>query len=325
METHISRQFTLAELEPGWPEDMAVKRTKSSPRTQGSMRMALRKVSRTPENSRLYTHGDPVNLIDWKAYGRSDELIIREHRDEASARVLIVFDIGATLRWPTKADLDFHGGIERAVPKSELAVRLLLYFAHAHLTCGDSVTVSCTDGGEPVLKSWSPKSPADVIRVHEVCLKQGFTEGLLSFMVNSELAAARFDIGCLMTDFLGDYFLDDGLNHQELIKTPDSNLMTKISRLVEARDLRVFHIFSWLETVTDWMDGATSYRDDLISSKIYLGDQLKQKDTWSEEINRWKNLVSLTVKDIGGSYLAVNDRMKVSDLFHWLQLEAAAK
>lgn len=325
METFISRQYTLAQLEPGWPEDMAIKRMKSSPRTQGSMRMSLRRVSRTPENSRAYSHGDPVNLIDWKAFGRTDELVIREHRDEASARVVIVFDLGATLQWPTTSEIQFHGGISQAITKSELAIRILLYFAHAHLTLGDSVTIACVDGGHSSSKSWSPKSPAEILRVHETCIKQGFFDGLMSFLSESDHGQRHFDIGWLMSDFLGQGFLEEA--DQVAAERPSqvSNFIARISRIVDAKELRVLHIFSWLETVSEWMDGATSYRDDGVAQKIYLGDQLKQSGVWADELARWRQTVAAGVKALGGVYLAVDDRMKVADLFHWLTNEAVAR
>ena len=73
MEGHLNREYKMAELEPGLPEEARDKRVKTSPRMHGTMRMALRRVARNPENSRLYVVGDPVPLIDWKAYARTDE------------------------------------------------------------------------------------------------------------------------------------------------------------------------------------------------------------------------------------------------------------
>lgn len=325
METSIGRQYTLADLEPGWPEDMATKRAKSSPRTQGSMRMSLRRVSRTPENSRAYAHGDPVHLIDWKAFGRTDELVVREHRDEASARVLIVLDLGPTLQWPTKSHLEFHGGIGSAKSKVELAIRLAIYFAYAHLTLGDSVTISCIDGRPESSRSWSPKSAAEVMRVYETCMRQGFFEGLMSFAGEVSQSGFRYDVGWLVSDLLGDGFVDDQFKSHSDVESRASELCSKISGIAAVNKLRVLHVFSWLELLAEWMDGATSYRDELTGGKIFLGDQLKQPGVMSAEIDRWQKTVALGVKSLGGKYLAVHDQMKVSDLLHWLSQEAVGK
>jgi len=322
MESFSSRQYTLAELEPGWPEDLTTKIVKSSPRMHGSMRMALRRVSRTPENSRAYAHGDPVHLIDWKAFGRTDELVVREHRDEATSRVLVVFDAGPSLQWPTKSELDLHGGVDRAAQKIDIAIRLALYLAHAHLTVGDAVTIGCIDNKGNVSKGWMPKSPADVLRVYEACRAQGFLAGLNSFMLNVNLPSTRFDVGWLLTDFLGEEFVKE----MRTLSSPSDSVgkvfKTHVSRLVPSKILRVIHVFSWLEDSNQWMDGATSYRDESLGLKVYMGDQLKSSSVWSEQVKDWGAKIRLSVKELGGNYLAVNDKTAVADFLHWLSGEA---
>lgn len=324
MESHLSRQYTLAELEPGWPEDVGTKRVKSSPRMQGSMRMAIRRVSRTPENSRVYAPGDPVHLIDWKAFGRTDELVVREHRDEASSRVLVIFDRSSTLCWPKKSDTETHGGIDRAFEKIDIAIRLALYLAHAHLTMGDSVTVAAIDGMGGVTQAWSPKSPADVLRVHETCVRQGFFAGIASFLSDSTMEDVRFDVGWLITDFLAEDFVK-GFSEKSWNRSGSKQeLSRQISSILPARSMRILHVFSWLELSSAWMDGATSYRDESPQLKFYMGDQLKSDTAWVDEMRAWQVNVESGVKAIGASYLAVDDRTKVADFFHWLGKEAAA-
>ncbi len=321
MESHISRQYTLAELEPGWPEDLRSKRTKSSPRTQGSMRMSLRKVSRTPENSRAYSHGDPVNLIDWQAYARTDELVVREHRDEASARVVIAFDSAPTLSWPLKEDIEFHGGIGDAIAKSELAIRLALYFAHAHLTTGDTVTLAAINGTDGIQKLWSPKSPADVQRVYEACLNQGFSSGIDSFMSANDFHRPGYDVAWVITDFLAEGFYLGGSSPTFHESSENSIQLNGLFDEIGAKVANIVHVFSWLERSSQWMDGATSYRDETEDLKIYMGDQLKQAGTWADQLSAWQMRVQSSVKSKGGHYLAVDDRTKVSDFFHWLGKE----
>jgi hypothetical protein len=302
LENHFSKKYTLAELEPGWPEDLSVLRMKSSSRTQGSMMMALRRVSRNPENSRIYTHGDPVNLIDWKAFARTDELVMREHRDEASVRVAIVIDSGRTTRWPDAKDLAVHGIRENAPQKIELSIRLALYLAHAHLTVGDVVHLGLLDERGDVTRFWVPRSPSDVVGVFTACVRSSFVDGLESFMSISNWNQHGFDRTWWISDFL------TGSNWSESWK----NL----------KSLNVLHIFSWLEMQTDWMDGATSYRDEPQGSRIFLGDQLKQHDLWSVQLQQWISRVKKVVRKSGGHYLATHDRMLVGDFFHWLTSEA---
>ena len=302
MESHLSRKYTLAELEPGWPEDLSTARVKSSPRMHGSMMMALRRVSRSPENSRLYAHGDPVQMIDWKAYARTDELIIREHRDEAAARVGIVLDLSETLHWPEKEALRDIGFLDPIPQKVETAIRVALYLAHAHISMGDIVSIGILEQSGDVTKSWSPRSPADVLSMYHMCLKSGFAAAIQSLAVLTTWAPKKFDNTWWLSDFLASE--------------------TRPKAWAEIRKLVVIHVFSWLEQSAEWMDGSTSYRDDSRGRKIYLGDQLLAGEQWRKSMGVWREKVSKSARGSGGVYLAVDERTKVGDFFHWLTTEA---
>ncbi len=304
MESHLSRKYTLAELEPGWPEDLSTARVKSSPRMHGSMMMSLRRVSRSPENSRLYAHGDPVHLIDWKAYARTDELIIREHRDEAAARVGIVLDLSDTLHWPRPDAVRENGMSERIPQKIETAIRVALYLANAHVTMGDMVSIGILDPGGEVTKAWSPRSPADVLGMYQMCLKSGFADAIQSLTMVTSWIPKKFDTTWWLSDFLA----------REIFPADWS----------ETRKLAVIHVFSWLESSSEWMDGGTSYRDDSRGRKIYLGDQLRVGDQWREAMSTWREKVRKSARGSGGVYMAIDDRTNVGDFFHWLITEAAS-
>jgi hypothetical protein len=267
------------------------------------MMMALRRVSRSPENSRLYAHGDPVQMIDWKAYARTDELIIREHRDEAAARIGIVLDLSETLRWPHPEAVRDHGLNERIPQKIETAIRVALYLAHAHVTMGDVVSIGIPDQDGQVTKAWRPRSPADVLGMYQMCLKSGFANAVESVLMATSWIPSNFDTTWWVSDFLASERLPAAWK--------------------EARKLAVIHIFSWLESSSEWMDGATSYRDDSRGRRIYLGDQLKAGDQWRDAMGVWRETVRKSARGSGGLYLAIDDRTKVGDFFHWLITEAA--
>ncbi len=302
MESHLSSNYTLADLQPGIPEDIASSRSKSSPRMQGSMIMNLRRISRSPENSRVYVHGDPIRLIDWKAYARTDELIVREHRDEASANVAIVLDRGDTLNWPPQASLREHGVAEKSLPKIETAIRIALYLAYSHLTIGDAVTLGFLDHRGDVSRVWIPRSPTDVLDMYAHCVRSGFADALESFMVVANWTPTNFNCTWWLSDFLSNTVFPDAWT--------------------EIRGLSVIHVFSWLESKSAWMDGPTTYRDESRGRKIYLGDQLKAADAWATAMKDWRSKVHKTVKKAGGVYLAIDDHTKVGDFFHWLTTEA---
>ena len=80
---------TLSSLHPTMGMEQHYSSYKNAPRVWGSHYLALKQPHRMPESTRKYVPGDPVRLIDWKAFARTDQLLIREIRDEASARVLL--------------------------------------------------------------------------------------------------------------------------------------------------------------------------------------------------------------------------------------------
>lgn len=48
---------------------------------------------------RAYAPGDDLRRIDWKAFARSDRLLLRRHEDETALRVHLVFDRSASMGW----------------------------------------------------------------------------------------------------------------------------------------------------------------------------------------------------------------------------------
>jgi uncharacterized protein (DUF58 family) len=268
----------------------------------GSLIMSLRRVSRSPENSRLYIHGDPISLIDWKAYARTDELIVREHRDEAAAKISIVIDQSDTLAWPKNDAIGEHGGLGRLPEKIEIACRVAIYLAHAHLTMGDVVSISFLDSDNQVTRAWSPRSPADLSAMYELCLKQGFVPALESLMGVKQWNPSTFDCVWWLSDFLSQEHLP--------------------AVWMDIKRVAVLHVFSQLERTTDWMDEAVGYRDEGRGPRIYLGDQLKSGSYLMEAVQAWSDRVKSAATRRGGVYLAITDATNVGDFFHWLTSEA---
>jgi hypothetical protein len=141
-----------------------------------------------------------------------------------------------------------------------------------------------------------------VLGMYQVCLKTGFADALRSLTKVTSWIPKKLDTTWWLSDFLASEDLPAVWG--------------------EARKLSVIHVFSWLESSSEWMDGATSYRDDSRGRKIYLGDQLKAGDQWRDAIGSWRETVRKTVRHSGGVYLAVDDRTNVGDFFHWLITEA---
>lgn len=57
------------------------------------------------EDRRAYVPGDDLRHLDWRAYARTDELLVRRYREEIQPRVEIVLDLSRSMASdPTKAD-----------------------------------------------------------------------------------------------------------------------------------------------------------------------------------------------------------------------------
>jgi uncharacterized protein (DUF58 family) len=84
---------------------------------------------------RQYAHGDPVSLIDWDVYARSDRYVIRRYQEETNLEALVLLD--------TSASLDFRGG--GPVPKLEYACRLAAALLYVLVHQGDTAGLACFD------------------------------------------------------------------------------------------------------------------------------------------------------------------------------------
>ena len=56
----------------------------------------------SPVGYREYRKGDDFKLVDWKVYGRTEKLFIREHEEERSLVVHILLDSSASMSYAGK-------------------------------------------------------------------------------------------------------------------------------------------------------------------------------------------------------------------------------
>jgi uncharacterized protein (DUF58 family) len=56
----------------------------------------------TPVGYREYRKGDDFKLVDWKAYGRTEKLYVREHEEERSLVVHIILDASGSMGYDRK-------------------------------------------------------------------------------------------------------------------------------------------------------------------------------------------------------------------------------
>ena len=80
---------------------------------------------------RSYVHGDDIRTIDWKLFGKTDRLYIREYEEETNLRCTILLD--------SSGSMSYSGTRSQGVSKHDYAVRTAACLAYMMLQQQDSV------------------------------------------------------------------------------------------------------------------------------------------------------------------------------------------
>ena len=78
---------------------------------------------------RQYTHGDEIRRLDWKVFGKTDRLYVREFEEETNLRATVLLDMSGSMGYSRE------GGLT----KFEYAIRLTACFAYLLLQQRDSI------------------------------------------------------------------------------------------------------------------------------------------------------------------------------------------
>lgn len=287
---------TLAALSPVDSREIHYRTYRASLRLHGSQFMTLKRPSRTPDSGREYVPGDPLQMIDWKAFARTDQLIVREVRDESAARVRVGLDLSTTMRWPRSGE----PLAEPPPPKAEIAVRVAFNLAHMHLRMGDLVDIWCVEdeaqGGGVPDRCFRPRSPADLVTAFSRLEAQGFAEGqgLVDF------ASQRWE----PRDVDAAFWVGDALSSADFG-----------GFLAQGRRSMLLHVLSSLETDIGWIQGTTSYFDAGLGVREYQGQVLRQRDNYARRLADWQRELQSRQAQRGGDYLTLTDKTSVA-AFH---------
>jgi uncharacterized protein (DUF58 family) len=115
-----------------------------------------------------YVPGDDTRHLDWKAYGRRDQLVVRQYRDETNTALHLVMDTSASMG---------HAGAEKAGSKLEYACVLAASLALLAERQRDTISLAY---GADALESWlppegGPRATREVIRQLESLRAEGRT------------------------------------------------------------------------------------------------------------------------------------------------------
>jgi hypothetical protein len=259
----------------------------------GSYFLKLRKPDRNPVFSRAYQPGDPTKLIDWKAFARNDQLLIREKQEISSGRILIAVDNSATMLWPND---ETNNSLPRPMPsKFEVAIRMAFNLGFIHLSQGDQPVLALVDTaskGKIQGRKFYAQSVADLNAVFAELHDNQFDLARLP-----KLPSYSYETG---TSWKVVYFISDGLNMQpeDLIPQTDEKFL--------------IHLLSSLEERIDWANDDFCYYDYQIGKKEFIGSYLKERDYYLGRIKEWRAALRDKVMKGGGNYIFCTDETPIS-------------
>jgi hypothetical protein len=255
----------------------------------GSHKMALKRVTKDPMEARPYQPSDPVRLIDWQAFARTDQLIVRQKRDQARIKVRFMINFQTTMLWPDRKVLEI---LSSSLPtKLELALRISFSLAYDHSRCGDEVEFVFVGIKGPSEK-WTPKSSTDILRAFERLSSNDFepNEVIRLFEHRSSPTVSTVKINYVFTDFLEHadpkwYLSQSGVSV-------------------------FFHMFSCLERNSDWLANHWTYHDEG-HAKEYENTDISE--SLKEQVQGW----TFRTKSLVGSsnlYIEADEYTKVESI-----------
>ena len=91
---------------------------------------------------RPYIAGDPVGLIDWKAFAKNEQLIVRQDEDHTPGTIRIIIDTSQSMAWPDQGVIDATRSVKElasAITKGELAWRITIAIVESYLADGNTI------------------------------------------------------------------------------------------------------------------------------------------------------------------------------------------
>jgi hypothetical protein len=257
----------LQQLTPFHPLEPSHQKYVSVARFHGTQKLNLMRPTRLPANSRRYTPGDPVNLIDWRAYARNEQLVLREQNDEASCKVHILLDASESMLWPGPG----AAGERPVARKLEIAWRVALNLAYQFFRWGDQVRLWVVLG--PKAHSLRLRSQSDAAIQFEKLNGRGFEANPKEFVQSRGLKTFREESSDLF------YWLSDGFQG-----IPD---------WINPRGLVCWlQILSSLEIDTRWLDPLACYFDEGPAGQEFMGASLLQGDNLQHAVRGWMQRIS---------------------------------
>lgn len=267
---------TLRGLVPFASASLDSSRPHHSLRSGGSFRQIIRRPTKLLETLRKYVVGDPVQFIDWKIYAKSDQILLRERKEESSTQIGIIIELNDSMYWPTKQE--FIALKSEAPTKAEIAWRVALYLAHSHLEVGDFVNMAIRKDSR-IIWLTPLRSTVDVQILFYKMLEADFLN-LPKAIKNEPPILHRT------------WIVSDGVSGY--LDYP------------KAKKLQSYvHLLSSFEVDSSWFDRSTSYFDSLSHATEFDGQTLLLN--FDHSVQNWLSTFKTRVENQGFRYLRIFD------------------
>lgn len=255
----MTSKATLGQVEPGTLYHIQQPRRKQTSFQQGSFRQLLKSPHREPESARPFLPGDPVSFIDWKAFAKTDQLLMREVTPNAQTNISIVLELSPSMYWPTQ-EL-----IPGSITKSELIARVSFYLAYFLLRSGNNVLfIFSQNSGTTYFR---PRSSKELLAKFVEAKSNAWSlAGTYSKPKSFEIQKGQD------TRFL----FSDGFH-----------LSSELDKYFKGNTL-FFHSLSQYELSTEWTREKVCYFDGTSNSQEYMGKDLQSND-YHQKIQHWKS------------------------------------
>ena len=215
---------------------------------------------------REYAPGDDLKHLDWKVFGRSDRLFIKEYELETNLRTHILLD--------TSESMDYGG---RETTKLELASHIAASMAYLILRQQDSVGMVCFD---KEVKSFIPTSSS-----------MGHLRPILGTLAQSE-GKNKTDLGAVLNT-LAERIQRRGLIIliSDLFDKPDVILKSLQHFSHKRHDVIVFHVLDEYELTFPFermtlFEGLEDYPKQLIDPRSLRKAYLAEVNQFCEDIRK---------------------------------------
>jgi hypothetical protein len=240
-------------------------------------------------------------MIDWRAYARNDQLIVREDRQPAAVRVNIFLDLRQSMNWPEEN----MRGVSNPPKKSTLALNMALNMAYRHLRDQDLINL--------LILAELPNSQGVMVKIRDLSDLRALHESLLlGELANLSPLESQDDFGNVICDV--SYIISDCLSGLD-----GEQWLDVFARQCPSGRTAFLHLLSSLELDTGWLSGAEIYYEQGVLVE-YRGTALLEHGTYGEKLKSWLALVEGRMAAQGFYYVLFSDLTPLSSYFDFFPL-----